>query len=232
MVQGGVSPEDWSLQDLLADRYPGRIHATYGIHPVWAASKSQAEIEAALDQLEARSGAALAIGEIGLDHSPKAAPDSRELQHWAFKKQLELVQRVRKPMILHIVRAHGEALKLLSSMGPWPEGGLVHSYSGSVEEVREYCELGFHLSVSGVVTRDGYKALKAAVPVIPGERLILETDCPDQAPRGWQAALNEPAALIQVAQAVGAIRNEPAEKLLDQSTQNLIHLFKIHGAAK
>jgi TatD DNase family protein len=230
-IQGGVGPEDWERQLQLQARLGAAIVPTFGLHPWWVAGHGEAELEAALALLEARLPRAMGLGELGLDASPHhCPPETLPRQSRAFEAQLAMAKHAHKPLVLHVVRAHPPALEALERLGPFPAGGLVHSFSGSGEIARQYLALGFHLSLGGSVTREGFQTLKKAVGSLPFDRLVLETDAPDQLPQlpGVEpGSLNEPRHLVGIADAVARLRGVSREELLDQSTQNLKRLFRL-----
>jgi TatD DNase family protein len=225
-IQGGVSPEDWDRQTALKTQYPGKIATAFGLHPWWVAERSEGEILSAFGKLEQRIGEADALGETGLDHAPKLPEESYGAQEQAFRLQLGLYKRTPKPLVLHIVRAHERALEVLHEEGVKTADGLVHSFSASREIAKKYLDLGLNLSISGVICRKGFETLKRAVSYIPIDRLVLETDSPDQPPEGWARSCNEPSALLQVAAVVGQIRSVSAEEVLLRSAENLTRIFK------
>lgn len=224
-IQGGVDPADWRRQRELKERFPGRIITAYGLHPWWVSVHTRDEIEKGFGELEAMLGEADALGEAGLDFSKRFEPSTHAIQQWAFEKQLELRRSFpSKPLILHVVRAHEPALAALRVAGQ-PLCGLVHSFSASHDIARNYLDLGLDLSVSGVITRKGFETLRRAMRYIPGDRLMLETDSPDQAPEGWTKPWNEPSSLLRTAQAVGELRGESAQAVLEKSAENLRRIF-------
>lgn len=230
-IQGGVDPQDWDRQLELRRRFGGGVLPVFGLHPWWVIEHFlDIEIETAFERLESQLHLAVALGELGLDFGPRSkGPEDRERQTQVFREQLKLADRFSKPIVLHIVRAHEEAIKVLQEhrVGPGvgSNRGIVHSFSGDESAAAAYVQLGLGLSISGAVTKKGYTALKKAVKTIPGECLVIETDAPDQAPEA--SKLNEPSSLIRVAQAVGAIRDESAETILKRSTENLERIFKL-----
>ncbi|MCM2277416.1 MAG: TatD family hydrolase [Oligoflexia bacterium] len=228
-LQGGVGPEDWDRQLRLARERPGEVLPVFGVHPWWAASHSVEELEGALGRLEGLAPAGTAIGELGLDFSRRWELTPREPQLHAFRTQLALARQLTKPLVLHVVRAHGEALKLLGEQPP-EVGGLVHSFSGSPEVACQYVELGLLISVSGAVTRKGAESLRKSVVRIPPECLVIESDSPDQPPEGattgLASGLNEPLAIFAVAKTVALLRNEAPEAVLERSAENLKRVFE------
>ncbi len=236
-IQGGVSPEDWNRQRELQKRFPGKIITSFGVHPGWVADHTREEVDRALDQLRERMNCAPgrsdgdgndcsdALGELGLDRGKRVAQEAEgsfECQIAAFEFQMELNRSLQKPLVLHVVRAHEEALQRLQ-----PSVGLVHSFSGSREIARRYLDLGLTLSISGVITRDGYETLKRAVSYIPMDRLVIETDAPDQPPSNWTSPLNEPVSLFRTAEVVGKIRGIESRTVLETSSENIRRMFSL-----
>jgi len=236
-IQGGVGPEDWDRQIRLAQAYPGRIIPVFGLHPWWVADPARTEndLQLGLELLMEKLPHAAGIGELGLDFGPrfgqKLGMASESLQVQAFGAQLGLARAMNLPVVLHVVKAHDQALAILEREGLPDAGGLVHSFSSSVEILERYVALGLTISVGGSVTwkrgQKAFEALQASMLKVPANRLVLETDSPDQPPESIRGELNEPATLIEIARVVGKMRGESPETLLKQSTENLVALFGI-----
>jgi TatD DNase family protein len=226
-VQGGVCPEDWIRQIELKDKYDDSIVLCFGLHPWWVAQNSFESCKENLTLLERLVPQAAGVGELGLDFSSRFDKSTYDHQTEAFTLQLQMACRLNLPIVLHVVSAHQKALATLRLIGVPSAGGLVHSFTGSTAVMGEYLKLGLSISVSGAVTQKGYHGLKRAVAAIPNDRLILETDAPDQAPAGWDRPYNTPKSLIRVAEAIAVLRGESANALLQQSTENLIQIFKL-----
>jgi TatD DNase family protein len=216
-VQGGVDPQDWDRQLALRAQWGDCVVPVFGLHPWWVARASPTELEAALRLLEAALPKAAALGETGLDAHP-AHGGNLPLQTRAFEVQLRLAASVGKPVVLHVVQAHEEALAVLTRNPRLLHGGLVHGFSGSLEIARNYLALGLSLSVGSGVLKPGYKALKAALPHLPSDQLVLETDWPD--------GVAGPQALVAIAEAVAKLQNRRPEEVLDASTFRLNALFR------
>jgi TatD DNase family protein len=230
-VQGGVSPDDWSRQIQLRKQYGKAVIMSFGLHPLWVAQQSRAEIEMALSLLEGQISAAAALGELGLDFRRKDdSAETRLLQQYAFERQLEIAKNAAKPLILHVVHAHAEAIRCLKKWSPFPHGGMVHLFSGSLETARIYLKMGFYISVGGSITRKGFQKLKRAIHSLPRDRILLETDAPDQMPLLPAMPLNplnEPAQLVQIAGVLANMLQVDRDELLFRSTSHLKKLFGI-----
>lgn len=216
-LQGGVDPQDWQRQLALAQRHPGVLPA-FGLHPWWVASQDATTVEAALRLLEKQIPLAVALGELGLDFSPKRKR-AEKLQIETFVAQLRLAKRVAKPLVLHLVHAHSVALPLLRAEGPFPARGLVHGFAASAEIAREYIAMGWVLSVGNRVLHPGPSSLKRALLHIPPENLVIETDAPDGAAG--------PEGIIAIAQALGTLQGREPGEVLNESSRTLKDLLKV-----
>ncbi len=217
-IQGGVDPGDWARQRELADK---RWLACFGIHPWFVAQSTSEALEKALALLPRFLPEAFALGELGLDFHPRFSPDTHQTQIRYFGRQLEMALAWEKPLILHLVRSHGEALSLLKPLRGSGLRGLVHGFTGGYEVAREYLDLGLLISVGGALTRKGYRKLKQAVSRIPLEQLVIESDAPDMMPHGRSGPFNEPSFLWDTARAVAEIKGRSAETVLALARQNL-----------
>lgn len=223
-VQGGISPQDWEKQVGLKKQYPGQILTSFGMHPWWVSENTEETLDSALSLLKNKLAQADAFGEIGLDFGKRFTDPQVQLrQRKYFKLQLELLKTTQKPLVLHVVDAHQEVLAELKKHSL--SKGIVHSFSGSVEEAKVYIDLGLTISISGVITRPGYKKLKQAAKALPQDKIVIETDCPDQRPSGVEGELNLPENLLLIAEEVARLRGETKEEVLNYSTKNCERIF-------
>ncbi|MFO0738344.1 MAG: TatD family hydrolase [Labilithrix sp.] len=228
VLLAGVDSTDWARQAALAD-LPG-VSLSLGIHPQVVAAMTGPERDAELARLESalahRSASVVALGEIGMD----GVGDRRrsyDAQSALFAAQLRLARQHDLPVILHVLRAHEEALKVLADVGVSSAGGVVHSYSGSAELVPRYLEHGLYLSFSGSVTwHEGGRAARA-VEACPRDRLLVETDAPDQTPRARRPDANEPAFLADVVRTLATIRGASEADIASVTHANACRLFRL-----
>lgn len=226
-IQGGIDPQDWNRQKELKTKYGKRFITSFGLHPWWVGTATSHELELGIKQLEESLSQADALGELGLDFGQKH-DRNRPQQQAAFKQQLLLAKKHPKPLILHVVKAHQEALEILKSLAPFPQSGIVHSFTGSFEIAQAYLELGFLISLGGAITQEGYFALKKAIPLLSLTQIVVETDSPDQVPQlEGIGRENEPQYLVGIAQAIAQSKNTTVEAVLNQSTESLKKLFGI-----
>jgi TatD DNase family protein len=229
IVVPGFEPDEWP-------RLPGTcaldpmIGCGVGLHPWYVHTLSDAQREAALARLPelARAYRVVAIGECGLD-AAKAKRDGAplSLQRHVLEAHLELAWRLELPIILHCVGAHGALLDLLEARGPLPAGGVMHSYSGSAELVPRYARLGLFFGFAGIVTRPNASRPKRALAAVPLDRLLFESDGPDQAPAQASTRRSEPAHIPHVLAAACAVRSETADELRLVTALNARKLFRM-----
>jgi TatD DNase family protein len=216
-----------SVQALaLTERYPGRLFATAGIHPHHATTVDDHGI-AALSNLAA-SNSVVAVGECGLDFFRDFSP--HDAQRSAFVALLELASNVGKPVFLHQRDAHAEFVRLLAPWRPRLPGGVAHCFTGGPDELRDYLELDLYIGVTGWVCdeRRG-DSLRAALPNIPLDRLLIETDAPYLLPRDLpikpRSRRNEPAFLRHVLERIALELDTPADAIAQATTENAERLF-------
>ena len=193
----------------VAAAHPDFLTPTMGIHPHDAA-KASAEDWATLERLCALPQVC-AVGETGLDfyydHSP------RDVQADCFRRQCQLAKNLKKPVVIHVRDAHAQCAEILQSEGM--SGGQIHCFTGDTADARRYLELGFYISVSGVVTYKKTEALQAAVAFTPLDRLLVETDSPFLAQIPNRGKTNEPGWVALTAKKVAELhRREPDEVAL------------------
>lgn len=225
-LQGGVDPADWNKQKTFKAQYPNQVGLCFGLHPYWVAAHSQNELDENLDLLSKEIHHAMALGETGLDLRPQFEK-SFELQIDAFESQLELATVAKKPVVLHIVRAFDEALRVLDMWGVPPQKGMLHSFNGSWAEAQEYLKRGLKISVGGPLIREKNEKLRQVVREIPTSELLIETDLPDQPGDHWKGDLNPPESLLSVAEEIARLKNITQAEVLHFTKQNFKTLFQV-----
>lgn len=224
-LQGGVGPEDWQRQIDLRERFPEQILLCFGLHPYWVAEHDDDLCDFALDQLAPALNMVTAIGEMGLDFRPNIMKNSRERQISAFEAQLELARFVNKPVVLHLVQAHDEAMKILDLFRLPERKGMVHAFNGGFQKAQDFIQRGLLLSIGASVLKEGNNKLHDSVRKMPLEYLLLETDSPDQPPPEHVLPYNTPLTLWQIAKKVGQLRQIEADEVMKISRSNFKRLF-------
>jgi TatD DNase family protein len=206
----------------LAAREPG-VWATVGVHPHDAGESD----EAVLGDVErlAAEPRAVAIGEIGLDFFRNLSPP--EAQERVFRRLLALARRLHKPVVVHCRDAHEAALAILAEERVGDVGGIMHCFSGDVDVARRCLDLGLLISLAGPVTYPNARALPDVARFVPGDRLVIETDCPFLPPQGYRGKRNEPAYLVITAARIAELRGEPAHALARQASDNARRLLRV-----
>ncbi len=206
----------------IAEHHDG-VFAAIGVHPHDAAACDKSR----LNELRAlaRSRKVAAIGESGLDFHYMRSPI--EAQEIAFRRHLELAAALDLPIVIHCRDAEARLVEIVREIEMPPAGGVIHCFTGDAEAARSFLTLGFHISFSGIVTFRNAATLRAVVPMVPDDRLMVETDAPYLAPEPYRGKRNEPAYLRRTLEAVAALRgNEPAA-LSEIVTNNAIRLFRL-----
>ncbi|MGH7388273.1 MAG: TatD family hydrolase [Candidatus Rokuibacteriota bacterium] len=211
----GTDVESSRAAVALAAREPD-VWASVGIHP----HDASAADDAALAEIAhlARAPRVVAVGEIGLDWFRNLAP--REAQEATFRRQLALAREVGRPVLVHCREAHDDVLRVLGEERAVERGGIMHCFSGDVAIARRCLELGFLVSLAGPVTYPNARALPEVARWVPGDRLVIETDCPYLPPQAHRGRRNEPAYLALTAARVAELRGEPLPELAARLTAN------------
>jgi TatD DNase family protein len=210
----------------LADAYPMHLWSTAGVHPHHAQEFAPSQREAFVEL--SRSPQVVAVGECGLDYFRNLSPP--DSQRSAFIAQLELAVATGKPVFLHQRDAHADFLAILREFAGELKGGVAHCFTGGPAELADYLALGLYVGVTGWVCdeRRGTE-LRAAVPKIPPQRLMIETDAPYLLPRdlngGGKSRRNEPCNLPHIAAAIASLRQETLESVAAASTANAVRFF-------
>lgn len=216
-----------------------QIYATAGIHPEQAHNATQ-EALAELTRL-ASHPRCVAVGEIGLDYYHLTNPDI-PTQQQAFIAQMEIAARLRMPIIIHCrtselatpqakakygtADAWADTLTLINQhWRPNNLGGIMHCFSGNIEDARRSLDAGFYLSFAGNLTYPKAVSIREAAAFAPADRLLIETDAPFLAPIPHRGQRNEPALVAHTAAALAELRGISLEELADTTTENFHRLF-------
>src|SRR2546422_1517605 len=222
MVTIGTDVESSRAAVALAGREPD-VWAAVGIHPHAAGLADEARL-AEIERLAA-APRVVAIGETGLDFFRLLSP--RDAQERAFRAQLALARRLRKPVLVHCRDAHEETLAILAEVPVGEGGGIMHCFSGDTAIARRCLDLGLLISLAGPVTYPKARALPEVAKVVPADRLVVETDCPFLPPQPYRGKRNEPAYLAVTAARVAELRAEPLEELASRMSENARTLLRL-----
>lgn len=207
---------------VLSDKYE-RIYAAIGVHPSEIECLNEAEIE--FLRTHAKDEKVVAIGEIGLDYYWDKDKDVQKAQRDAFVMQIEIAKENDLPIIIHSRDAAEDTMKIVKDTVGLNRKGVVHCYSYSLEQAREYIKMGYYIGVGGVVTFKNAKTLKKVVEEIPLERILLETDCPYMAPEPHRGSRNESMYLKYVVDTIAMLKNVTTEEVEEVTFKNACDLF-------
>jgi TatD DNase family protein len=222
IVTVGIDPASSRQAVALARRFP-RVWATVGIHPHHAGEAGAPDYQGLANLAANRANKVVGYGEIGLDYAKTYAPIPA--QQRVFRDQLGLARELGLPLIIHDRDAHADTLRLLRAEGPYPAGGVMHCFSGDIDFAREVLELGFHISIPGIVTFAKSAMLQEVARQIPLERMLLETDGPFLAPVPFRGRNNYPEYLLYTARKVAELRNISLDEVARQTSRNAARLF-------
>ena len=199
----------------LADSYE-QIYATIGWHPTEAGTYDEAVEAYLLDKL--RHPKVLALGEIGLDYHWMTAP--KDVQERVFRRQIQLSKELNLPFVVHTRDALEDTYEIIKSEGVGPRGGIMHSYSGSLEMVERFIELGMMISFSGVVTFKKATDIQEAAQNLPLDKILVETDAPYLAPVPKRGRENKTAYTRYVVEKIAELRGLPVEEVAQATYDN------------
>jgi TatD DNase family protein len=205
-----------------AEQYPG-VFATIGIHPHNVALITDSSIEQLIKLADHPK--VIAYGEIGLDFVKLYAPKKVQLEQ--FERQAEVAKNLNLPLIIHDREAHDDILTILKNGLPFPAGGVMHCFSGNLHYAKKILDLGFYLSIPGVVTFNKAADLQEVARKIPLEALLLETDAPFLAPVPMRGSKNKPDYLLYTAQKIAELQKTTLDKVARITTENAAKLFLI-----
>jgi TatD DNase family protein len=227
----GASIESSRAAIALATAHPGRLYATAGVHPHHAESLDSAGVAELRTLLDAQG--IVAAGECGLDFFRNFA--SAAAQEWAFAAQLDLAVEKRRPVFLHQRDAHQRFVEMVAARRSELCGGVAHCFTGGQEELAAYLDLDLYVGITGwVCDPERGDALRQAVPRIPLDRLLIETDAPYLLPKDLadkpRNRRNEPCFLPHVLARIAELREETVLEIAQATRRNSAALFSLPPA--
>lgn len=212
----------------LAQAHAGAVFATAGLDP-FSSHEAGDGFDDALAALAERleSGPFVAVGEIGLDYHYDLDP--RPVQAERLERQLELAERLDRPVVIHVRDAHDDMIAILR--GRPRSRGVIHSFTGGPREASAYLEAGWSLAYNGVVTFKNADGVREAARMTPIDRVLVETDSPYLAPVPYRGGRCEPAYVARTLDEVARARGETAAFLDTATTRNAVALFGLPASA-
>ena len=219
-VGASMASSERSLK--LAEKYPF-IYAAVGVHPDEVGELDEEKFAKLREWTKHEK--VKAVGEIGLDYYwDKEGHDLQK--HW-FMRQMELSHEANLPMIVHSREAAKDTLDMVIAAKPLDLSGIIHCYSYSVEQAREYLNMGYYIGIGGVLTFKNAKKLKEVAEYAPLSQIVLETDCPYLAPTPFRGKRNDSSMIAYVAEELAAIKNMSVEEVLRITNENGKKLYHI-----
>lgn len=221
LITIGTEPADLPLVIELAEKFAPHVFCTIGVHP-HDGVKYNSEVGAFLRK-NASHPRVVAIGEIGLDYFYNQSPKEEQLS--AFREQLQIASEVGLPVEIHTRDAEEDTIQLLKEF----EGkvkGIIHCFTGTEFLAREALNLGYNISISGVVTFKNADSLRSIVrDIVPLDRLHVETDAPFLAPVPMRGKSNTSAYVVHTAQVVADLKNVSLQTLSEQTKKTQRNYF-------
>lgn len=225
IVVPGVCQKDWHRLLTICDEKQSLLPAL-GLHPCFINEHQMADLDK-LTQL-CHSQSLAAIGEIGLDFYD--ADLDRDKQGHYFSEQLQIAGQYQLPVLIHARKSHSEVIRYLKATQATngPINGIIHAYSGSYEQAKEYLKLGFKLGFGGAYTYPKATKLRSLLPKLPLDAWVLETDAPDMSPVNHHGKRNSPYYLSEIARTFIALYDDEitADNILRQLKQNTRAVFQ------
>ena len=195
------------------------IHASCGQHPLY----QEEMVNPAILEEYCRNKRVVAVGETGLDAF--YAPETIDVQTQSFIEHVDVATTVNKPLIIHTRDAREQTIDILKQGHADRVGGVLHCFTESYEMAKQAMDMGFYISISGIVTFKNAKELRETVSKLPLDRLLIETDSPYLAPVPHRGKENQPAFVKDVAEFIADLKQVSVEELAQQTSKNFHDLF-------
>jgi len=219
-----VNLEDFPQVLSLAEQHP-HIYASVGVHP----DHEDVEEPSASRLFNlAQHPRIIAIGETGLDYY--RLKGDLEWQRERFRTHIRAARDSSKPLIIHTREAAADTLRIMKEEKASEACGVMHCFTESWEVAEAALEMGFYISMSGIVTFKNALKIKEVAQRVPLDRLLIETDSPYLAPVPYRGKLNQPAYVKHVAEEIATLRGISLEEIGLRTTENFARLFKVEEA--
>lgn len=220
-----VNVGNWQAVLKLAQKF-SQIHPALGIHPCFLDNAQHSDIDDLALLIEQHlkpqpdQAKVVAIGECGLDFTL----DNVDQQRFYFTEQIKLAEQFKLPLIIHHRKSNDIVLAFLRKFKP-QYGGVIHAFSGSMQQAEQYIDLGFKLGIGGTITYDRAQKTRDVVRQVPLTSLVIETDAPDMPIFGRQGSRNSPEFLGEIFTVLTLLREESATEIEQQLQRNTEQLF-------
>lgn len=220
IITVGTEPGDHPVVLDIARKYYPDVYCTLGVHP--HDGKAYTEVAGKFIEDHIYEPCVVAVGEIGLDYYYEESP--RQEQKEAFRAQLEIAKRTFMPVEIHTRDADEDTVAILNDF-KGSVAGIIHCFTGTEWLARQALDLGYNISISGVVTFKNAESLRQIVKMIPLDRIHVETDAPFLAPIPMRGKKNTPAYVVHTAKFVAELKGITEAQLCEQTRINALKMF-------
>lgn len=217
----GVSQDNALKVKSIAEQYPF-VYCAVGIHPLDLQNGQTVSLDWLLKAIDHPK--VIAIGETGLDFHYQ--PDTAKAQQASFELHLEAAKQSTKPVVIHTREAQALTLALIKQ-ADLPQAGVLHCFTEDWQMAKAALDLGYYISLSGIVTFRNAEALREVAKKIPHDRLLVETDAPYLAPVPYRGKANLPEYVKEVAEFIAKLRNVSFDDFAETTIQNFYRLFPL-----
>ena len=210
---------DTSNESLLISKINSNFYSTIGIHPLYIESQN---VESLYEL--GTCDRVVAIGEIGLDYYWNK--ENKEVQKWAFIKQIELANELKLPIVIHTRDAVADTISILKEYNVIKHG-LFHCCPQNIELVKEGLKLGFYISCAGPYTFKSAKNSEDIIKLIPDDKILIETDSPYLAPEPKRGTRNDSRNVKYIAEKIAKAKEKDLETVAQMTYKNACQIFEI-----
>ncbi len=214
-----IGVEEYARLTSFSERH-ANVFTSIGVHPCGDGEDPDAEQIAKM----AEHASVVAIGETGLDYGQGPEVDYA-WQQARFRRHIDAARMAGLPIIVHSRLAPADTLRILQEEKAEDVGGVIHCFVEDAESARGFLDLGFYLSISGIVTFRNASALRETVTELPLNKLLVETDCPYLAPVPHRGKENRPGWVLEVIECVAGLQKTTADHIANQTAQNFFNCF-------
>lgn len=215
-----VTLDDWPRLMALVEQYP-HLQASVGVHPGY-----DNIVQPTVADLCERAAhpKVIAIGETGLDYYYQSEP--LDWQRERFRIHIRAARESGLPLIIHTRNASADTIRIMQEEGADQVGGVMHCFTESWEMAQAAMEMGFYISISGIVTFKSAKDIQEVAAKVPLDRLLIETDSPYLAPVPYRGKQNDPSLVVHVAEKLAELRQCSSAEIAEATRENFYALFK------
>lgn len=223
----GTRPDNLEKIIGIANRHEN-IFASVGIHPDERLEDFVLTPEFLLQYVNEPK--VIAIGETGLDYYrvDDLPPDMKDMrwQQERFILHINVAKQAKLPLIIHTRESIDDTLTLMNEHNAIEAGAVMHCFTENLVHAKRCLDMGFYISISGIVTFKNAKAVQEVAKYMPLDRLLVETDAPFLAPTPFRGKVNHPALVLHTAQYLADLKGISLEALSVATTNNFFQLFK------